>query len=89
MKIIDAHTGRQGDVLPMPGHGEYKIVELSPGPALRALNDLGISLFGWGLAAPKIRVESKDPALNGQWIPLMVRKNHPCFPGQTVAFIPS
>ena len=92
MRIIDAHTGRDvqvGDTLPIPGGGWYKVVELSPNPLARSLNAVGYTLFGHGLVAPKIRVASDDPSLDGQWIPLMVRRDHPSFPGEVVGFIPS
>lgn len=92
MKIIDAFTGREvkvGDTVPMPGGGEFRVAELSLGPLGLALNSIGYALFGRGLIAPKIRVESADQHLNGQWVPLMVRQSHPKYPGQTVAFIPS
>lgn len=92
MKIVDAFTGRQvaiGDTLPAPGGGTYRIAEITPGPALRALNELGYTLFGKGLVQPKIRVVSDHPHLNGQWIPLAVNAGHPSYPNQVVAFIPS
>lgn len=104
MRIIDAHTGRDvkvGDVLPIPGHGStpersrrgegaagwYRVVAMKPGPLGLLLNAVGY-LFGIGLEQPKLLIEMK-PGGERHWVDLLVRTNHPGFPGQVVAFIPS
>lgn len=104
MRIIDAHTGldvKVGDVLPIPGNGStpersrrgegvagwYRVVAMRPGPLGVLLNKIGY-VFGIGFEQPKLLIEMK-PGGAREWVQLSVRKKHPCYPGQVVAFIPS
>lgn len=95
MRVIDAHTGQEvhvGDCIPLPYPGRFSTPESSLARAREGMDDYYYCSRG-------VRWVKNQPYLdavtvwNGSWnrslIPLTERWNHPGYPGQHMAFVPT